>query len=454
MAFWKTEYSSLLVAPQTSGFGTPNTTDADFKALLCDRPKFTPATEIQELELLTGVVGAAPERLVGRRSGTLTFSIPLEGLKAAYDPTAEDPGDAGVIPHWAALVGNALGSNVAAATTAANFWAGAHLSNSEYTASGVASATSTAITLDDATASDKIAAGELVATAASATTSTVQFGFAKAKAGQVVTLEEASGNTVNSASGNVYGTSTAWVSTACLSQIPCTFRWVGDDTTMAYVLADGICESVKITWESGQVGTVELSYKVYDFSINKNKGGLVAPASFARIPQFVGAVNGRSTVDGYATGGLEKCSLEFKVEVKEFKNHNAPQGIGTVILSKPRLTAQFSIPHQTTAPSGSTDVVFDAAGTAGVTGSYLWQSRLERGITTSIGAYVGSKVGKLFAFYIPAGRLVAVPSIEDRDGLVAMNLTIEASAYTGDSTDTLETTVNSPIDSIGRVGIG
>ena len=454
MSFWRTEYSSLLVAPQVGGFGVPNSIDAAFKALLCDKPKFSPATEITELDLLQGVIGATPERLVGRRSAGLTFTIPLEGFKAGYDPTAENPGGApvgsvDVIPHCLALLANILGSNNGVIDTAANFWKGIHLSCSQYSvAPAVASATSSSITLHDSTASNKVKVGQLVATALAADSEAVQFGFVEAKAGQVLTLFEASGVTVSDVLANVYGTANAWVSTVCLGQVPMTFRWVGDDTTMAYVIEDGICEAVKLTWEAGAVPTLEFTYKCYNFSMNKTKGGLVVPDAFVRIPQIVGSVNGRATVGGVVTGGLEKCTLEWKLGVKEIKSHSASQGVSGVIISKPRLTATFSIPHL------ASDVVYDPAGTPGNIGSHLWQSKLERGVLTSIGCYVGSDVGRMFAFLIPAGRLIGVPALEDRDGTAAYTLTIEAAAYHADTTDTAETPVNSPINSLGRFSFG
>ena len=146
MATYWSDYS-LLVAPQ-SAFGTA--ASSGFEALLCEKPSITFATEIAELDLLTGQVGSAPERLVGRRSGTLTFKMPLEGFKSGYDPTAEDPGATGVIPCWLALAANVLGSNNSAIVSSATQWAGAHLSNSDYDAGGVTSATTSAITADAA----------------------------------------------------------------------------------------------------------------------------------------------------------------------------------------------------------------------------------------------------------------------------------------------------------------
>lgn len=445
MAYW--QYHSLKAAPQTA-FGTVNGTDGDFKSLLCETPSVTFDTAIEELDLLTGQIGAAPERLVGRRSGSISFKVPLEGLKSGYDPTAENPGDTGVVPHWMCLLGNVLGSQIALADTTAKFWKGTHLSVSEYTAAGVASATTSAITYDNAPASNKVDVGQLVATALSATTTSVQFGFAKTKAGQVVTLFEASAIAVNDGAANAYGTGNAWLSSAQPDQLPLTMRWVGNNTVFAYILKDCICDGVTITWESGAVPTAEFKYRFYDYTIDKTEGALATPDAFQRIPQIVGSNNGRATLAGtLPTCALESCTLEFTQEISEIKCHSATQGITGVTYKNPRVRASCQILHI------DTDLVYDAAGVAGDTGSHKWQSFLERGVSTSLGVYVGSNIGKLFAFLIPAGKIVAVPAVSLREGAVQYQLTIEASSYTSDSTDTAETSSNSPLDSIFRAGV-
>ena len=88
------------------------------------------------------------------------------------------------------------------------------------------------------------------------------------------------------------------------------------------------------------------------------------------------------------------------------------------------------------------------------TGSHLWQSYLERGVSSSLGVYVGSNIGRLFAFLVPNAKIVAVPQIADLSGAVGYQLTIEAGAYTADSTDTAETSTNSPLDSLFRLALG
>jgi hypothetical protein len=447
MAYWSD--NSLKFAPQ-SAFGTAATTG--FEAVLCETPSVTFATEITELDLLTGQVGAAPERLVGRRSGTLTFKMPLEGFKSGYDPTAENPGDTGVIPRWHALAGNVLGSANGSIVSAATQWAGAHLANSNYDAAGVASAIASAITADlasDITTDADIRSGELVVTALTPTSTAVQMGFAKSLAGAVLSLFEASKTTVNSTDADFYGTSTAWLSTLHAAQVPQTVRWTGQDTTFCYILQDVICEGITITWDSGAVPTAEFRCRFYDYSMDKTAGGLEVPDAFLRVPQIVGAYNGQATIGTNATCGLASATLEFTQDIVEVVCHGATQGITSVAYRNPRARASVSVLHS------STDLVYDNAGAPSNTGSHTWQAQLEQGVSTSLGCYVGAKPGRCFAFLLPAAKLVEVPALEDRDGSVAYKLVYEAVAYSGDSVvQVSDTAANSPINSLLRVGIG
>lgn len=442
MAFWYSEYSSLLVAPQ-AGFGTPNTSFVssgslgDFKALLVDKPKFAPATEVVETDLLTGVIAASPERLVGRRHGTLTFSQPLESLIKGYDGTATAPGNEGVIPHWMCILGAALGSNIGALSNADDFWAGVHLSNSGYLGSNVISWSAPNVTLDSTSGLD---AGQLLLAAADMDDNTPSMSYIKGlnTGTGVVTLFESPRN--NPANNDAtFGTTTGWVSSNAISPVAFTFRWIGKDGQLCYVLTDAVLESAKVTWESGAVPTVEFSFRVFDYQADGSfAGGLVIPEGYNRVPQLVGGVNGAATIDGNQTGGIEKAEFSYKVEMKEVKSHNASQGIGTVTLVKPRLTASFSIPH-------TNDV-------APTDGQYIWQNKLSSQTPISVACYVGSYVGKVFSFLIPAARIVAVPALEDRDGIIAYTLSLEASKWTADTATTPNP--NGPANSLFRVSLG
>lgn len=445
MAYWQEH--SLGCAPQ-SAFGTSNVTPSDYAWLQCDKPKVQLNRESEELELLTGQVGAAGEKLQGRRHGTLSFTIPLEGLVSGYNPTTQNPGDTGVLPPWFILFANSLGSYIGNVTTAADFWAGDHISCSAYNAAGVASATSGAITWANGAPSASVKAGQLVATATSATSTAIQMGWAKTKAALVTTLFEASGQTVNDPTGNLYGSATTWISAAHANQKPVTFRWSGENSAAAKILVDAVCTGWELTWDSGQVSKITFNYSFYDYYDDSTVGGLVVPAAFQRVPQLVGSNNGRATIGGSVRCGLESCKIVYKCEVAEYRCHSATQGIAGVSYRKPRISVSMSVPYTTDDP------IYDSAGSIATSGQNIWESRLEQGTTTSLACYVGSRIGRSFAFLVPAAKLSGVPQIaEVGGGAVGYSLEFEAGSYTGDSTDTAETTTNSPIDSIFRAGL-
>ena len=453
MAAWNDH--SLLAAYQTA-FGTPNTTDSDFVALHCERPEVKFEHELTELDLLTGQVGAAPERLVGRRSGSIRFAFPVEGLVSGYTGS-EDPGDAApageeVIPPWFCLIANALGSNMSVVSSNTNFWRGLGSSVSQYTGGGVTAAgTSTsAIVCDDATASNKVDVGQLVVAALSATDTTPQVGWVETKSGQTLTLFEASVNADANNAAHLYGTTTAYASSEITETAPITFRWVGANVVQCYDLEDSFCESFKISWESGAVPVCEFSYKFFNYQRNKLDGELEVPAAYNRIPQLIGSNNARATIDGSNRCGLENCEFSWAAgSLRVTKCHGSTNGISAVEVLAPRVRMAFSV-----LDGGTGDDVYDSAGSTANLGQYEWFSRLELAESISVGVYVGSQVGKILSMLIPNGRIVATPDVQFRDSSVAYGLQIEAAAYTADSTDTAETSADSPINSLGRVALG
>lgn len=446
--YW--QYHSLKAAPQQT-FGTANSDANDFVALQCETPSVSFDTAIEELDLLTGQIGAAPERLIGRRSGSISIKMPLEGLKASYNPGAENPGDTGVTPYWMSILGNIIGSNIALSNTAVKFWKGIHLSNSVFTAGDathgvVAGCTSTLIKTFDVVTSALYLGGQLLLAASATTDVTPQIGYVKTKVGNDFTLFEASTNTAVLLD-DMYGTASAWLSSSQPIQLPLTMRWVGQDATFCYILQDCIAESFSVTWEAGAVPTIEFKFRFYDFSMDKTLGGLTTPTSFQRVPQIVGSNNGRAMIGTALTCSLESCTLEYTQELTEIKCHSATQGVDGVTYAKPRVKASMQVLHT------STDVVYDSAGVAGNVGSHQWQSYLERGVVESVGVYVGSNAGRVFAFLLPGGKIIAAPAVSLRNGSVQYALQVEAGAYTGDATDTAETAITSPLDSIFRASV-
>ena len=109
---------------------------------------------------------------------------------------------------------------------------------------------------------------------------------------------------------------------------------------------------------------------------------------------------------------------------------------------------RFSIPQE------KDDDIYNTAGvTIGVTeGAIVWQSRLELGTRVSFGVECGARIGRMFSILIPSGLVVAAPIANDE--LVRYSIELEAASYSTDSTDTAETSANSPLDSIFRIAQG
>ena len=81
--------NSVLIAPQTSGLNTANTNDSEFVGIKCTKPSISLEQDVTELDLLSGKIGAGGERVVGKKSGSITFSIPMEGFKSGYNGSAD-----------------------------------------------------------------------------------------------------------------------------------------------------------------------------------------------------------------------------------------------------------------------------------------------------------------------------------------------------------------------------
>jgi len=451
--------SSLLLGLQADLTTATTLAANEMVAILGDTPKVTFATELNELDLMKGQVGAASEKLPGRRSGTIAFSVPLQGCKTGYDPTAEVPGGTPVgtvevLPPWLILLANAIGCNVEALAGATlsdqntKFWRGTFLSCSPYGAGKVTAAgTDSTHVQGDAAEGALHTVGQLIA-AATSTTDAPLLGWIKTKVADLMTLFEAgraaTGN-YDDNGANIYPTATAWQSDDQPRYL--TAYWTGQDTKLCYVLLGLVCESFDVNLDAGTTPTIDFVFRFYDYSMDKTKGGLVVPDAYNRTPQLVGNKSGQLMLDAAVKCGMESVKLSWKAQIRETKCHYAAQGISAVAIVKPRWTLNFSVPHE------KDDPAYDDAGVAGNTGSHEWQASLELGQTRSFGVYLGPAVGKCLAVLLPAGIVSAVPGIGDREGAQAYTVTMEATSYTGDTTDTAETTSNSPIDSLARIGV-
>jgi hypothetical protein len=455
MAFWTD--SSLIFAVQPDGINTPSSlAKGAFRAVLCDEPEVTLETEIQELDLLSGQVGAAPERLAGRRSGTLTFSMPVEGFKDGYDPTSDAIGTADILPPWFILAANAMGSDIsslAGATEAdknTNFWKGnGWLTSNTYAANGVTGKT---VKLDDGTiASAGIKGGALLSTALTATATAIELGFIqesdRTSNPDSITLFDTPTNVVADDAADVYPAATGYMSADDPLSLTC--WWVGQDSAFTIKLTGCFVESFSMSANAGEVPVIEFTMRFYNYENNNQQGGLVIPTAMQRTPQLVGSNSAVLKFNDATKCGVEDFSIEYTSTIREIRCHSATQGIESASRVDPRIRATFSIPYE------STDVLRDSAGNvvAAGDGNHYLQSALELGSNLPIGFYVGTALGRCLAVLIPSGQIIATPTIADRDGVQAYSVEMEAAAYSGDTTYGAETAADSPLDSLFRIGI-
>jgi hypothetical protein len=431
-----------------------------FVTLRCEPPQVTFSTETSEQIVNKGVVGAAPDQIVGARSGRIVFRQALQTLKTGYSPGSEDPGGSPsgsveVIPPWLILVANALGCNaeaLAGATLAdknTNFWRGTFLSCSAYAAAKVTAAGTDSTHLQmDAGEGANHKAGQLIAAATS--TSVAPFlAFVKVKAVDLVDAFDAaaaaSANYDDDAA-NVYGTATAWQSDD--QPQPLTCYWTGNNTTFCYVLTGCVCDDFKITIGDNKIPTLEMGFRFFDYSLDKTLGGLIVPDSYVRTPSMVGTRNAIAMFQNAEKCGLLDLAVQWSAtSVRLGECYSAPQGISTATIVRPRVRVSCVVAHD------SADSAYDVTGTPGNQGSHMWQYALEAAMALSLGVYVGAQVGKSLAFRIPAGVVSATPTIADRDGVMVYAIQMDADVYTGDTTDTAETTSNSPINAVFAIAL-
>jgi hypothetical protein len=172
----------------------------------------------------------------------------------------------------------------------------------------------------------------------------------------------------------------------------------------------------------------------------------VTPDQYSRIPQIVGTNSGLATLGGQAACGLESCTWEWSATLRETKCHGTGNGISAVAVTKPRVKATITVPRS------DSDAIYDTAGSSATQGQHRWQSALELGTRISVGCYIGTRVGRVFAFLIPSG-IVQDTNVGQGD-VVTDSVTVLAGSYTADTSDTAETSADSPKGSIARIAVG
>lgn len=360
--------------------------------------------------------------------------MPLEALKSGYDPTAEDPGDAGVISPSMVLLGNALGSGGASAVSSdAEFWQGYHLARTGYHAGSVnaTGSTTSSVKVDD---QSFYTAGALALWGTTASEATPSIGWAKTLTNDTQDLVDTfEAMAVAPANADyAFGTATAYLSN--LEPIPLTLHILGDNAAFKYAYIGCVATRAKIDWMSGKTPMVEIDFMFTARKRYSSGGGLSTPSDFTRARPFLGRYGGRFTVDGAATCGWGDFGVEVTWDIIPVQCPNKEEGYSEFV----RKLANVAVSAQI--PIDSTDTITDNL--SPMEGKYA------NGTTMTIGGYSGQTIGGIASMLLPSLKLAEAPQLVDMNGILGESIVARPAAYSGDTGST------APADTILRVAVG
>ena len=280
----------LVAKRRTIGFArqtaltTENTTASDFTYFPCVFPDPDHAQEQEDFsDLQSGQAGAFEPPAPGSKSGgSITVQFPMSALKTGYDPTSEDPGDAGVISPAAVLLANAIGSaGNSAVSSAAEFAQGYHMARTGYVATDVAAgSTTTAINVNTGAS---YTTGSAVMVDSSASAGSPAFGWITditSGTPDVITIAAASAVTA-AASDNSYGVATGYMSGN--DTVPLTFRVSGDNSAFLDTYIGCVAKSIKLDLAAKKTAMCEIVFQFADRKRYGSGGGIQDIASFQRV---------------------------------------------------------------------------------------------------------------------------------------------------------------------------
>ena len=432
---WSGQYMTVAAARQTD-LTTENITGGSFTAFAAAVDVPDHAQEQEDFsDLAAGQFGAYEPPAPGSRSGgSLSMRFPLEALKSGYDPTSENPGDAGVISPAMVLLGNALGSGGSSAVSSdAEFWQGYHLTRTAYIAGSVnaAGSTTTVVNVADQSLYTSGALGLWGTTAAEVAP---MAGWAKTLTNDTqdtITTFEA----MNAAPANgddAFGTATAYLSGN--DPVPLTIHILGDNAAFKYAYIGCVATRVAFLGMSGKTPMVEIDYMFTARKRYGSGGGLTAPADFTRARPFLGRYGGRFLVDGSPKCGWGDFSVEVNFDIIPVECPNKEEGYSEFVrrLASCNVSAQIPIDSSDTITGNNSEM----------------ETAYEAGTTMSIGGYMGLQIGGMAAFLLPAVKLAEAPQLTDINGILGESIVARPAAYSADDGDT------APADTLFRVAVG
>ena len=429
--------STVSFARQTD-LTTENATINDFTAIACTWEADHAQEQEDFSDFVSGQVGAFVPPAPGSKSGgSFTVGFPVKALKVGYNPTSEDPGDAGVISPEAILLAAAFGSGGdTSVTTAAEFAQGLHMSRTAYDAGGIATgSTSTVVAVTAALAASYLNGQFFVSDSAPGAGSPALGWVTEVDTNptpETVTVSDALA--VTPANGDdSYGSAVGYISGN--DPIPITIRRSGNNAAFSFRYIGCIAKSVTINLNAKKTAMIEITYQFTDRKRDGTTGGLAVPGAFERVRPTLGNSGARLTIDGATTLACGYADLQVAIEweIADVPCHNAAQGVSEFVRTLSSVNVTTTIPYD------SADTITDESGPA--------ETRYANGTNIRLMLYVGEVCGQYFSMLFPALHVDSAPQQTELNGMMATELSMRPSTYSGD------TGATAPADTVVRFAV-
>jgi hypothetical protein len=427
--------SSIAFARQTA-LTTENTTANEFTAIACTWEASHDQEQEDFSDFSAGAVGAFVAPAPGSKSGgTVTLSFPMKALKTGFTSAGDAIGNAGVVSPEAILFAAALGSGGASSVaSAAAFAAGDHMAQTVLDAGGIAvGSTSTNVKVTAALSASYLDGGFFASdstdTAGTPALSWITDVNATPTPDEVTV---AAALNVTPASGDdSYGSYVGYISGE--DPVPITIWRTGNAATFKWAYIGCIAKSMTINLNAKKTAMVEITFQFADRKRYGSGGGLSVPGAFERVRPTLGNSGASLRQDGAVTCGYHDLSVALEWEIADVECHSAAQGVTEFVrtLSSANVTA--------TIPYATGDTITDNEGPA--------ETRYTNGTDISLMLYVGEVVGQYFSMWFPALHVDSAPQQTEVNGLMATELSMRPSTYTGDTGTT------APADTVIRFAV-
>lgn len=404
-----------------------------------------PDTTQKSFDLLAsaGSFGSYFAPATGAKAASIKMKFADFGFKRSYDPENTEPGVTAAIVHaHAMLVGCALGSASASATSAAEFLQAYGLHRCNFTASkgatygsaDVATVTSALEIIVGGGNGSDYKSGQFFLCDSSKTAATPSMSWIKTIATDTLTFADACG-TIPVVNDNTYPTVVAALTKA--QPVPFTIHLLGSEAEDKIALIGGQIDGWKCTLKNGEPPMWELDISFIGIIYYATGGGLQALTIRPTLPYpMIGVNGGRVTVgvNGSAMGAVTvgEITIEGKNVPAEVGGLGASTGIAERIVVNREITVSVKWPRS------SGDVL--------VGGQTPWADHFTNGTEIALATYSGTVPGTCQSWFLPALHLMEQPKLIDEGGLKYEELKLRPGEYAGDTSST------APADTVVRHG--